>query len=114
MLRFAILIHDYPHRHWDLLLEQEGQEKLRTWRLGKPPTVGEMIPAEALPDHRRMYLDYEGPLSGGRGEVKQWDAGVYEPLSQSATEIKLRFAGQRIQGEAVLNCDERGNWAFKI
>ncbi|MCS7272238.1 MAG: hypothetical protein NZ703_14240, partial [Gemmataceae bacterium] len=24
--------------------------------------------------------DYEGPVSGGRGTVRQWDAGVYEPL----------------------------------
>jgi hypothetical protein len=112
MPRFAILTHDHPHLHWDLLLEVPGQETLRTWRLEKPPAPGEIIQAETLPDHRRIYLDYEGPISKGRGEVKQWDGGEYEALSQTATEIILRFEGTRLQGEAVLHCDELGAWTF--
>jgi len=114
MLRFVILNHDHPHLHWDLLLEQFGKETLRTWRLEQPPAPGAVIQAEALPDHRRMYLDYEGPISGNRGEVQRWDSGEYEVLLQTATEIVMRFEGTRIQGEAMLQCNESGTWTFKV
>lgn len=112
MPRFVILTHNHPHVHWDLLLEVPGQELLCTWRLEKPPAPGETIPAEALPDHRRVYLDYEGLVSGNRGEVERWDAGEYEVLSRSGAEMRLRFAGERIQGEATLHCDESEAWMF--
>jgi hypothetical protein len=112
MLRFVILTHDHPHLHWDLLLEVPGQEALSTWRLEKPPAPGEIIKAQALPDHRRVYLDYEGPISEGRGEVERWDAGEYELLSQSAAEKKLRLRGIRLQGGATLNRDDSGGWTF--
>jgi hypothetical protein len=72
-VRYAILTHDHPHLHWDLLLEQPGS--CRTWRLARPPESSDPIPAEPLPDHRLLYLDYAGPVSGGRGTVTPWDAG---------------------------------------
>ena len=63
--RFTILEHDHPHLHWDLLLD--AGDALRTWRLLSPPACLQWIAAEQLPDHRRLYLDYEGPVSGNRG-----------------------------------------------
>src|SRR4051794_31329065 len=76
MPRFVILEHDHPGLHWDLMLETGPV--LRTWRLAQPPlTPGQRIAATALGDHRPMYLDYEGPVSGDRGTVKRWDAGTY-------------------------------------
>jgi hypothetical protein len=95
-------------------LEQSGVETLRTWRLEQPPAPGAVIKAEALPDHRRMYLDYEGPISGNRGEVQRWDSGEYAVLSQTATEIVMRFEGTQTQGEATLQCNESGGWTFKL
>ncbi|MCR9201304.1 MAG: hypothetical protein NXI04_21895 [Planctomycetaceae bacterium] len=67
--RFTILEHDHPFLHWDLLLDN-GQT-LTTWRLKQRPCSDEWIAAERLPDHRRIYLDYEGPVSGGRGAVSR-------------------------------------------
>lgn len=32
-------------------------------------------------EHRRLYLDYEGPISGDRGSVRRVDAGTYERRS---------------------------------
>ncbi len=61
-----------------------------------------------------MYLDYEGPISGNRGEVKRWDSGEYALLSQTATEIVMRFEGTQTQGEATLHCDDSGGWTFKL
>ena len=77
--RFVILEHDHPFLHWDLLLEEEYSA--RTWRLLRKPCLGEPIAAEPLPNHRLMYLDYEGVVSGDRGTVKRFLAGTYQPLS---------------------------------
>ena len=53
----------------------EQGEKLRTWRLATPPDAAGPIDAEPLADHRVAYLDYEGPVSGGRGEVRMLGSG---------------------------------------
>ncbi len=76
MPRFVILEHDYPHLHWDLMLE-DG-DVLRTWRLSAPPEPGVGVDAEPSFDHRLIYLDYEGPISDGRGNVKRHDKGTFE------------------------------------
>ncbi|MCA9049310.1 MAG: hypothetical protein KDA89_11315 [Planctomycetaceae bacterium] len=73
--RFVILEHDFPFLHWDLLM-QEG-DALASWRLLKPVAKQCWIPAELLPPHRLMYLDYEGPVSGGRGSVRRTAAGTF-------------------------------------
>lgn len=112
MPRFVILTHDHPHWHYDLLLEQPGRELLRTWRLEETPAAEVSIPAEALPEHRRLYLDYEGPISGGRGEVQRWDAGDYELISEQPGEIELRFHGGRIEGDALLTRKQENLWRF--
>ena len=49
---------------------------LKTWACREPPQAGVEIPCEALADHRLAYLDYEGPISGGRGSVTRWDRGT--------------------------------------
>ncbi|MBM4077778.1 MAG: hypothetical protein FJ267_19285, partial [Planctomycetes bacterium] len=78
MPRFAVLIHDHPFIHWDFLLECKNI--CRTWRLMEEPNCDHPIPAESLPDHRLIYLDYEGPVSNNRGTVKQWANGTFEWL----------------------------------
>ena len=70
MPRFAILEHDWPSRHWDLLLE-DG-DALLAWRLMEEPRAGMAVIAEKNADHRTVYLDYEGPVSGDRGSVTRW------------------------------------------
>src|SRR5918995_6074940 len=69
--RFVVLEHDWPAVHWDLLLE--CGPVLRAWRLLAEPGPGRAVPAEPNFDHRPVYLDYEGPLSGDRGRV--WRGG---------------------------------------
>lgn len=75
MPRFVILEHDFPEPHFDLMLE-EG-DSLRTWRLPAMPRVGEFLFAPELPRHRRLYLDYEGPVGGDRGSVARRASGTY-------------------------------------
>jgi len=77
--RFVILRHEVNGgSHFDLLLELASQELLRALQLASwPLAVGESCPAPVLPPHRRIYLDYQGPISGGRGSVTRIDAGTW-------------------------------------
>jgi DNA polymerase Ligase (LigD) len=113
MPRFVILEHDYPILHWDLMLEV-GSE-LRTWRLGKEPVpLGDSIEATPLGDHRVAYLDYEGPVSGGRGTVRRWDRGVYETLPVVEGEaVKVVLKGEKIHAIAVIKAIAT-QWVFQI
>lgn len=97
MPRFVILEHDWPHRHWDLMLEAAGV--LQTWRLAEPPTSDHPVAAERIGDHRLAYLDYEGEISGGRGRVTRWEGGDYEITNMTNDELNINILGQRLRGE---------------
>ena len=99
MPRYVILEHDHPALHWDLMLEVAGV--LKTWRLPAPPPV-DASQAMAIGDHRRIYLDYEGPVSGNRGAVMRWDAGTYDIVEQDATSWTVQLHGARWQGIVTL------------
>lgn len=112
MPRFVILEHDHPVLHWDLMLE--AGPVLRTWRLARPPEgQGGAIPTTALADHRLHYLDYEGPVSGDRGTVKQWDRGTYELVSEDAESLQLRFDGGRVREACRLVQVDGAEWKFE-
>jgi hypothetical protein len=108
MPRYVILEHDHPHRHWDFLLE--AGDVLRAWRLAAPPRAGAAVPAEPSFDHRTVYLDYEGPVSGGRGRVVRWDAGTFAWEAEADGRIAVRLTGGRHIGTAVLTRTPAGGW----
>jgi hypothetical protein len=78
--RFAVLRHDVKpgETHWDLLLEGAPEGKLFTWRLAAPlpERAGERVRAERSFDHRALYLEYEGEISGDRGRVARVASGI--------------------------------------
>lgn len=93
MLRYVLLRHECPATyrdgpHWDLMLEEN--RVLRTWSLLALPAAwgGGAAPgavaADALPEHRIDYLDYQGPLSGDRGSVTRVAAGEYRATTPAA------------------------------
>ena len=96
MPRFVVLEHDHPMRHWDLMLEHG--EVLRTWRLAEPPRAGEPITATATFDHRLVYLEYEGPISGGRGRVIRCESGTFTWQVQNNDRVEVRLHGERLRG----------------
>lgn len=96
MPRFVILEHDWPARHWDFLLE--AGEALRAWRLLAEPAMGKEIPAEPNFDHRLLYLDYEGTVSGGRGNVTRWDAGLFEWVEETPERVVVMLRGTKLAG----------------
>ena len=115
MPRFVVLAHDSPRGlHWDLMLEQGGA--LLTWALAQAPDAAGPIPAEALPDHRLAYLDYEGPVSGDRGSVTRWDAGTCELEHRRDDELAVVLAGRRLAGRATLRRlgAGRSQWQFRL
>jgi len=89
MPRFVILQHDWPQLHWDLMLENGAN--LRTWRLPELPQPHHPIPLVALPPHRSIYLDYEGPVSGNRGSVVRVLSGTYRTLLDTPGESRFEF-----------------------
>lgn len=98
-MRFVILHHDWPQPHFDLMLESDGV--LKTWRLAAVPTVLP-VAAEAIGDHRLAYLDYEGPIRGGRGTVTRWDAGELTWLPASNNEYHFSLTGHHMRGSYYL------------
>ena len=101
MSRFVVLEHESPRgRHWDFMLETGNA--LATWALAEPPDTTDTIFAEALPDHRLAYLDYEGAISGERGVVRRWDQGTYQLLCRTETELAVTLSGTKLVGEASL------------
>src|SRR5262245_64668801 len=106
MRRYVILTHDHPYLHWDLMLEVDGA--LRTWRLSAPPEPEFDVAAEPLGDHRLAYLDYEGPVSGDRGYVTRWDAGIVEWLYDDANAMRVRLSGEKLDGELTLQASDDG------
>jgi hypothetical protein len=109
MPRFVILAHDWPAPHFDLLLEVG--DVLKAWRLAGEPGV-KPVAAEPNFDHRPFYLDYEGPVSGGRGSVTRWDSGSYEgELGPDGGTVKLN--GTRLRGPATLS-RTGGGWSFRV
>jgi hypothetical protein len=104
-VRFVVLEHESPRgRHWDLLLEQGGV--LRTWRLPDPPQETAPMPCESLPDHRLLYLDYEGELSGGRGAVTRWDRGEYRIVEESQRRLVVELSGRKLRGRLELQVED--------
>lgn len=91
--------------HWDLMFDNGA--KLRTWALSAEPweyyetaasrksAAVALIRATSLADHRREYLDYEGPVSGNRGSVSRVDRGTYRVLRELLDEFVVELSSAR-------------------
>ncbi len=76
-LRYVVLRHEnIPDPHFDLMFETMPGSPLVAWRSPDWPIQTETSLIK-LADHRREYLDYEGPIGGERGEVHRVTTGFY-------------------------------------
>jgi hypothetical protein len=74
-LRYVVLHHiGIPEPHYDFMFETAPGSLLMTFRFPRWPP-GARMGAVHLAEHRRDYLEYQGPLSGARGEVKRVGQG---------------------------------------
>jgi hypothetical protein len=110
--KFVILHHILADsEHWDLMLERG--DVLLTWQLAREPVNPSClpIPAKRICDHRRAYLDYEGPVSGDRGHVRRVDGGAVEFEEISPDRVVVRLEGRRLAGSFALHL-RVGCWVF--
>ena len=118
MPRFVLLEHQWNGVHWDLMLDTG--DALRTWAIDAPVVPGIDLPARALADHRRFYLDYEGPVSGNRGSVRRIDQGTYESIEWTAECVRFHLKGSQLVGAAELRKTRSGTtetpegWTFRF
>src|SRR5262245_31920357 len=99
MPRFVILRHETPSAcerpaHFDLMLE--WGPVLRTWSVLELPAAGIELRAEELVPHRLAYLEYEGEVAGGRGNVARVAAGEYQLHESSPALVEVRLRGSSI------------------
>jgi hypothetical protein len=75
-LQYAILHHEgIAEPHFDLLFETLPGSELAAWRSPAWP-IEAAVSITRLSEHRRIYLDYEGDLSRGRGRVSRVARGT--------------------------------------
>jgi hypothetical protein len=91
MLRYVILRHEnIPQPHFDLMFETTPGSDLTTWRSDRWP-IDVPTPLTKLLDHRPGYLEYEGPISGGRGSVRRVASGSFHLCGHVTTSWQLTF-----------------------
>ncbi len=98
------------HVDWLLARDPAGERPLRSFRCGASPTAlaaerpagderARVLGMRAIADHRTRYLDYEGPVSRGRGEVRRIARGRWRaagPADDAAGEqLELAWEGGR-------------------
>lgn len=86
MHQTVVLLHTLPDRshHFDWLIDQPArgdERRLITFRCAaRPDHAHAPFQAVRLPLHRAHYLDYQGPVSRGRGHVTRVAVGEIERL----------------------------------
>jgi len=110
MTRFVILHHCLPpvgerQSHWDLMIECDGE--LLTWALDECPKLNSRVSAIKLANHRIDYLEYEGPVSGGRGEVQRVESGSCTILHRDASRVSVHLRGETLH--CVVNISRETN-----
>lgn len=114
--RFVVLHHKgHGDPHWDLMIERGGF--LETWRLPLPRPVADSLagPAERIGDHRPAYLDYEGPIGGGRGDVQRLAGGEMRILCFGEAWRRFRIPTGRFSGDYLLERNADGPlWVLSV
>ncbi len=117
MPRFVVQEHFTTPHHFDFMLERG--EVLATWSFALPPeqALGGQDGAR-IHDHRRVYLEYEGEISGGRGRVAIHDRGEYDTLEWTHERVRVTLRGGMLAGEWMLEnaggVDEGGRVRWRM
>lgn len=109
--RFCLLHHTMEANagrsdHWDLMLEHNGA--LVTFELDRLPAGPGLFETKRLADHRLAYLEYEGHISGNRGQVIRLDRGRYHEVDlheslRTDARFEYHLTGQRLTAVLCAN-----------
>jgi hypothetical protein len=108
VLRFAALFHTgHGATHYDFLLEVPGKSQVMTWHVALAPdqwpgASSSQLKAERIQGHRAVYMTYEGPVAGGRGEVKRVAAGTATVVMETTAFVKLHLVVEGVDCELML------------
>lgn len=105
-LRYVVLFHRWPAAtadgftaargdHYDWMFE--SPEGLLTWATERRLSADEagVLEAIELPLHRTAYLDYEGPVSRNRGEVRRVESGRFCLITRTVDRFEVDLRGGR-------------------
>ncbi|MEM9346364.1 MAG: hypothetical protein AAGB26_07090 [Planctomycetota bacterium] len=119
-LQTAIVEHTTPAGvHHDWLIEDPRlpnphapDAKLWTARVTPPPQHWPKLKRfdfTVIPPHRRIYLDYQGPVSGNRGDVKRLAKGTcYATIwSKARTVMRVQTEHAKLNMQLVLCSEDR-------
>lgn len=92
----------------------EDGDVLLTWQLPREPSARGVLPmsAKRIGDHRKLYLDYEGPVSGDRGFVTRFDGGALQMLERSEVAVRFVLSGSKLAGRFSLTRGGENDWTF--
>jgi hypothetical protein len=124
MPRTVVLRHTLPDgsAHFDWLIESAAPpapadpdaRTLTAWRVEGPlhePHDGPAgWPARRLPPHRRLYLDYEGPVSGNRGHVVRMARGSAEVLTDAPARYEAILRLETHAARITIEPEGPGAW----
>lgn len=121
MARYAISFHKLPpgndrQDHWDLFLETQ-HKSLWTWSFSDEWGTAARFLGIRLSDHRPMYLDYDGPISGGRGTVQRIATGEYEIKRLGDDGLPREITLSMNTDQVVVSLqpiDESNTWQFEL
>jgi len=106
-MRFVIQHHITENEHYDIMFETEGSDMLLTWQIILSYMdlllKGAAIKAERIRDHRKHYLDYEGPVKSSGGSVKIFDSGYCRTLLKENDKFEFELNGKKLAGNIMLN-----------
>lgn len=117
-MRTTVLQHTLPDgsSHFDWLMELDPVERPRipTFRVSERPhdAVRDHFDAERLPDHRRRYLDYSGPLSRDRGSVKVVAMGTVVRAQVGAATLRVEVSFDQGTRRWDARCVHGSTWRF--
>ena len=114
MGRAVLLRHELPDgsAHFDWMIQRAGG--LVTFRVSERIDLGlGGFRAERLPDHREAYLEYEGPVSGGRGTVRRIADGSLEIIAERENLFECRGCLGKAEGR-FRGRSEGDRWVFEF
>ncbi|MCC6320142.1 MAG: hypothetical protein IT438_01755 [Phycisphaerales bacterium] len=126
MSAWVLLRHELPDGAWhhDWLIEPPGAglsvgPSLIAFRVGPEiawPPAGGFVATRMAP-HRREYLTYEGPVSGGRGRVRRVAVGKCRIVDISDTSLAVAIEFERaivLKGRAAEGAAAETLWRFDL
>ena len=122
-MRFVLLHHiDWPGHadHYDLMLQtargdDDESTVLETYSSEEDelPDGIKQIAMRRVKPHRRMYLDYQGPVSGGRGLVRRIDVGELRNYGVDGEKnVSFEMFGRLFKGKYLISLNRSNQLVF--